>query len=150
MSKKFIVSVVAVLAVILALVMFYAVVEDSGDDFGSVEMELYSGFPMKLADIIDDVETGSYYEGYDNDTLTWMKSLGDKYVLNGNGTFVVMDFSDVNKIPNEDATDVIIINHIKCDVLEKHSLGNVKYPKEVILVKNIEFLNQEIIDLGLA
>lgn len=150
MSKKFIISVVTILVVILALFALYYIEETPDEVLKSVELDVYSGSPVELSDIIADVETGSYYEGYDNDTLNWMKSLGDKYVLNGNGTFVVMDFNDVNKLPNEDVTDVIIINHIRCDVLETHSLGNVEYPRDIQLVKNVEYLGQEIIDLGLA
>lgn len=150
MSKKFIISVVAVLVAILVLFALYSIEEAPTEVLKSEELDVYSGSPIELSDIIEDVETGPYYEGYDNDTLNWMKSLGEKYVLSGNGTFVVMDFNDVNKLPNEDVTDVVIINHIKCDILESHSLGDVKYPKEVILVKNVEYLDQEIIDLGLA
>ena len=150
MSKKFIISVVTILVVILALFALYYIEETPDEVLKSVELDVYSGSPVELSDIIADVETGSYYEGYDNDTLNWMKSLGDKYVLNGNGTFVVMDFNDVNKLPNEDVTDVIIINHIRCDVLETHSLGNVEYPRDIQLVKNVEYLGQEIIDLGLV
>lgn len=150
MSKKFIISVVTILVVILALFALYYIEETPDEVLKLVELDVYSGSPVELSDIIADVETGSYYEGYDNDTLNWMKSLGDKYVLNGNGTFVVMDFNDVNKLPNEDVTDVIIINHIRCDVLETHSLGNVEYPRDIQLVKNVEYLGQEIIDLGLV
>ena len=150
MSKKFIISVVTILVVILALFALYYIEETPDEVLKSVELDVYSGSPVELSDIIADVETGSYYEGYDNDTLNWMKSLGDKHVLNGNGTFVVMDFNDVNKLPNEDVTDVIIINHIRCDVLETHSLGNVEYPRDIQLVKNVEYLGQEIIDLGLV
>lgn len=150
MDKKFIIFIVVVLAVILALFSLYVIDEAPSVNSESVELGVYSGFPMKLSDIVRDVESGSYYGGYDNDTLLWMKSLGDKYVFSGNGTFVVMDLNDANRIPHEDVTDVVIINHIKCNVLEKRSLGNVKYSKEIIFVSNVEFLNQEIIDLGLA
>lgn len=150
MDKKFIVIIVVILAMILALFSLYILDDAFDSNSESVELEVYSGFPIKLTDIIRDVETGSYYEDYDNYTLNWMKSLGDKYVFRGNGTFLVMDLNDANKLPNEDVTDVVIINHIKCNVLDKRSLGNVKYSKEIILVNNVEFLNQEIIDLGLA
>ena len=115
-----------------------------------MNLTVYSEGPIELSKIIEDVETGSYYEGYDNETLNWMKSLGNKEVFSGNGTFVVMDSYDAKKIPSQYVTDVIIIEHFNCDVLEKHSLGDVKYPKDVILVKNVKYLGEEIIDLGLA
>lgn len=150
MGKKTVIAILTVLVVILALVCIYYVYEAPEGDFGNSKMGVYSEGPMNLTDIIEDIETSSYYEGYDNNTLNWMKSLGQKAVFNGNGTFVIMDFSDANKIPSVFATDVIIIEHFRCDIVEEHSLGNVKYPKEVLLVKNVEYLEEEIIDLGLA
>ena len=29
-------------------------------------------------------------------------------------------------------------------VLEKHNLGNIKYPRDVLLVKDVEFISEEI------
>lgn len=150
MGNKTIIAIVAVLVVILALISIYNVNEAPKDDFQDEELAVYSEGPMNLRDIIEDIETSPYYKGYDNDTLNWMKSLGQKEVFSGNGTFVIMDASDAKKIPSVYATDVIIIEHFRGDIVEKHSLGTGKYSKEVLLVKNVEYLNEEIIDLGLA
>ena len=85
-----------------------------------------------------------YYEGYDNETLKWMKSLGDKSVFSGNGTFVVMSPYDASKLRSEYVTDAYITEEFRCTVLETHSLGNVTYPKDVILVEDVEYLRENI------
>ena len=76
-----------------------------------------------------------------------MESLGDKQVFAGNGTFVVMDSWDAKKIPSEYVCDVYIEEFIECHVIENHSIGNVKYPKDVLLVKDVDYLGQEVHDL---
>lgn len=150
MANKDIIPILIVFVIILALVGLYYVYEAPDNDLDNVKLYVYSEGPINLSDLIEDVETSPYYEGYDNDTLNWMKSLGDKYVFSGNGTFVVMDYADANRIPSQYATDVIIIEHIECDVVENRSLGNIESPKDVILVKNVVHSGEEIIDLGLA
>lgn len=151
MARKGVILIVAVLVAILALVGIYYIYEAPSDDnIRSTALDVYSEGPMSLSDIIGDIETASYYEGYDNDTLNWMKSLGNKAVFSGNGTFVVMDINDAGKIPSQYVTDVTIIEHIECDVIETHSLGDVDYPRDVMLVKNVKYLGEEIIDMGLA
>lgn len=151
MARKGIILIVAVLVVVLALAATYFIYEAPSDDnIHSATLDVYSEWPIELSDVIEDIETASYYEGYDNDTLNWMKSLGNKEVFSGNGTFVVMDANEADKIPSQYVTDVTIIEHIECDVLETHSLGDVDYPRDVMLVKNVKYLGEEIIDMGLA
>ena len=150
MGNKTIFAIVIVLVAILALVIVFNAAEAPASNCENMNLTVYSEGPIELSKIIEDVETGSYYEGYDNETLNWMKSLGNKEVFSGNGTFVVMDSADAKKIPSQYVTDVVIIEHFNCDVLENHSLGDVKYPKDVILVKNVKYIGEEIIDLGLA
>lgn len=148
MNRKLVIVVLALLAVVLAIA---AVHFTDGSPAGeSMTLSLYSEGPVPLAQVISGIENSSYYEGYDNDTLNWMKSLGDMSVFSANGSFVIMDSYEASKIPSQYVTDVIIIEHIRCDVLENRPLGNVKNPKDVMLVKNVEYLGEEIIDLGLA
>lgn len=151
MTKKTVIGIVLVLVVILALVVVYYVSEVPNEDYsGNEELKVYSEGPMELSKIIEDIETKPYYEGYDNETLKWMKSLGEKEVFSGNGTFVIMDSHEASKIPSVYATDVIIMEKFSCDVIERHSLGNFQYSEEVLLVKNVDYIGEEIIDLGLA
>ena len=135
MGKKTIILIMAVLVAILALVAVYYVSESPDDISGNMtELTVYSEGPIPLSDIVKDIETAEYYNGHDNDTL-------------GNGTFVIMSQEDARKIPSVYATDVIITETFECKVLETHSLGNVKYPKDVLLVENVNYLNETIDDI---
>ena len=142
MGKKTVIIILIVLITALALVVGYHV-SDSPNDENRETLSVSTG-SIPLSDIIKDVETGSYYEGYDNETLKWMKSLGDKSVFSGNGTFVVMSPYDASKLHSEFVTDVYITQDFRCTVLETHSLGNVTYPKDVILVEDVEYLRENI------
>lgn len=147
MGKKGIGVIVITLMIILIMVFAYSLSEPSGDDSGNTTLTVYTEGPIHLSDIIEDIENASYYEGYDNETLNWMKSLGDKEVFSGNGTFVVMSSADAGKLHSVYATDVIITQDFKCKILEKRSLGNAKYPREVLLVEDVEFLSENIDDI---
>ena len=142
MGKKTVIIILIVLITALALVVGYYI-SDSPNDENRETLSVSTG-SIPLSDIIKDVETGSYYEGYDNETLKWMKSLGDKSVFSGNGTFVVMSHYDASKLHSEFVTDVYITQDFRCTVLETHSLGNVTYPKDVILVEDVEYLRENI------
>ncbi len=145
MKNKSIIAIVILLLAILSLVFVYSFSE--GDDSPKTDLTVYSEGPIPLSDIIQDIKTADYYRGYDNETLAWMESLGDKQVFSGNGTFVVMDSWDAKKIPSQYVCDVYIEEFIECHVLENHSIGDVKYPKDVLLVKDVDYLGQEVHDL---
>lgn len=99
--------------------------------------------PMELSEIIQDIKTGDYYKGYDNETVKWMESLGNKYVFSSEDAFVVMDKWDADKIPSIYACDVSLYEIFSCDILESRSLGNVKYPRDVLYVRNVKYLREE-------
>lgn len=151
MGKKIIGLIIVVLAIILALVTVYALVESPNVFSEDVaQLTVYSEGPIPLTDIVEDIENTDYYIGYNTDTLKWMKSLGDMDVYQGNGTMVIMSHYDAEKIPSVYATDVVITERFECNIVETHSLGEINYPKNVMLVKNVKYLDEEIIDLGLA
>ena len=133
--------IVSLLVIVLALTVVYNVCESQ---FNTTELEIYSEGPIPLSDIIDGIENKSHYGEYDNETVEWLKSLGDMYAFPGNGTFVVMDRFDAGTVPGEYATDVDITIHIECKVLERRSLGNDRYPLEFILVKNVKCMGVDI------
>ena len=143
MGKKTVIAILIVLIAALVLVAGYYVT-DSPNDENRETLSVSTEGPIPLSDIIKDVETGPYYEGYDNETLKWMKSLGDKSVFSGNGTFVVMSHYDASKLRSEYVTDAYITEEFRCTVLETHSLGNVTYPKDVLLVEDVEYLRENI------
>ena len=67
MGKKTVIAILIVLIAALALVVGYYVSESPNDE--NREILTVSTGSIPLIDIIEDVETGSYYEGYDNETL---------------------------------------------------------------------------------
>ncbi len=147
MVKKSNVLILIILLVVLSIVFAYSFGENQGNDSSDVKRLAVSSGMYKLTDFIGDVENKSYYAGYDNETLEWMKSLGDKSVFNGNGFIVIMDSHDAAKLKCEDVTDVYIEQYFDCVILENHSLGNVKHPRDVLLVKNVNYIGENITDL---
>ncbi len=148
MRKKGIGLIIIVLVIILALVAFYSVSDSPVNVSNNLtELNVSSEGPFPLPDLIDDIENTSYYVGYDSGTLTWMKSLGNMSVFSGNGMFVIMSQDDAEKIPSVYATDVFIYEIFECNVLETHSLGNIKYPMDILLVDNVNYLGEEIHDI---
>lgn len=134
-----------VLVAVLGIVVAYSV--DNPTAFSSDEnrttLNVSSEGPIELSRIVEDVKSAQYYKGYDNETLNWMESLGDKYVFSSSGEFVVMDKADSDRIPSVYACDVSFNEIFSCNVLENHSLGNVKYPRDVLLVEDVEYIGEE-------
>lgn len=147
MVKKSNVLILIILLVVLSIVFAYSFGENHSNDSSDVKRLTVSSGMYKLTDFIGDVENKSYYAGYDNETLEWMKSLGDKSVFNGNGFIVIMDSHDAAKLKCEDVTDVYIEQYFDCVILENHSLGNIKHPRDVLLVKNVNYIGENITDL---
>lgn len=142
MNKSIIVIITLLLAV-LSLVFVY-----STDNYllseNRTELTVSTEGPIELSKIIDDVKTGQYYKGHDNKTLAWMESLGNKQAFMGNGMIVVMNDYDAGKLRSEYACDAYITQNFECNIVENHSLGNVKYPKDVLLVENVKYVDEEI------
>lgn len=109
----------------------------------NVTLNVSSEGPIELSKIVEDIKTADYYKGYDNETVKWMESLGNKYVFVSKDAFVVMDKSDSDKIPSIFACDVVFNEIFSCDILENHTLGNVKYHKDVLYVENVDFIREE-------
>lgn len=146
MKNKAIIAIVILLAAILALVFVHSIseVDNSGN---KTELTVSSEGPIELSAIIKDIKTGSYYKGYDNETVKWMESLGNKKVFVSNDSFVVMSSIDASKLRSEYICDAYIEEFIECTVLENHSIGDVKYPRDVLLVKDVKYLGEELHDL---
>ena len=145
MDKKIILPIV-VLLVILACALTYSFSETNGIE-DKTSFTVSSEGPIPLSEIIEDIKTRDYYEGYDNETIAWMESLGDKQVFSGDGIFLIMSDYDAQKIPSEYVTDVFIYDFVDCNVIENHSLGDIKYPKDVFYVKNVVYKGQEIVEI---
>ena len=142
MNNKTIVAIIIILLAILSLVLVYSFSES--DDSAKTSITVYSEGPISLHDVIQDIKTGEYYKGYDNETVAWMESLGDMQVFVSNDSFVVMNSWDANKIPSQYVCDAYIEEFIECRVLENHSIGDVEYPRDVLLVKDVDYLGQQV------
>ena len=142
MNNKSIFAIVIVLLAILALALVYSYSET--DDSAKTAITVSSEGPFPLSELIEDIKTADYYKGYDNETVVWMESLGNKQVFVADDAFVVMDSWDARKIPSQYVCDAYIDEFIECKVLENHSLGDVEFPRDVLLVKDVDYLGQEI------
>ena len=69
MKNKGIIALVILLLAILALVFAYSFGEID-DSANKTSITVSSEGPIALSDVIDDIKTGSYYDGYDNETIS--------------------------------------------------------------------------------
>lgn len=143
MKDKSVIAIVILLLAILSLVLVYSFDENT-DSGNRTVLEVYSEGPMPLSEIVNDIKTAEYYVGYNTETLSWMESLGDKQVFSGEGIIAVMDKADADKLHSEYVCDAYIVESMECNVLENHSLGDVMYPRDVLLVKDVKYLGEEI------
>ena len=146
MKGKGIILIVILLLAILALVFVYSI-DETNDSVNKTELTVSSEGPIELSAIINDIKTGSYYKGYDNETVRWMESLGSKKVFVSKDSFVVMSTIDAGKLRSEYVCDAYIEEFIECNVVENHTLGDVKHPRDVLLVKDVKYLGEEIHNL---
>ncbi len=106
-------------------------------------IEFYVDSSINLSVFTNEITTYSYFEGYDNDTLTWLESLNPNYVVfSANGTYYIMSPYDASKVLVEFATDVSISDVCRCNIVDKKPLGD--NLKEVYLVDNVEFVEQHV------
>ena len=99
--------------------------------------------PFALSELINEIKTEDFFKFYYNETVKWMESLGDKYVFFSEDYYVIMDKDDADKIPSVFACDVNFYEIFSCEVLESHSLGNIEYPRDVLYVKNVNYIREE-------
>ena len=148
-DKKWIILIIILLVALSVMIYLNnnssQVIDKSGE---KLSFNVSSGSSV-LSRFVNDTKTKPDYVGYDRDTVKWMESLGDKRVFFGNESVIIMDIGNAEKIPDDhDITDVFVFDHFKADVVENHRLCD-KIP-EVYYVENVTFLNQEIVDAGLA
>lgn len=143
MNKKILIAILIVVVAFLGFISVYAV-DNSSDDVNRTTLNVSSEGPIKLSKLVNEIRTHEYYKGYDNETLAWMESLGEKYVWVSNDGFVIMDnVWDSNKIPSAYVCDAYFREIFSCRVLENHTLVKGNHSKDVVLVNNVEFIKQE-------
>lgn len=131
------------LVVILGAALLHA--GDNSADVNKMTLNVSSEGPIELSELIEDIKTHDYYKGYDNETVEWMESLGNKYAWFSSEEIVIMDKWDSDKIPSQYVCDASFYEIFSCNVLEKHPLGDVQYPKDVLLVKNVEYIGENVV-----
>ena len=76
MGNKTIFAIVMVLVAILALVIVFNAAEAPAGNCENMNLTVYSEGPIELSKIIEDVETGSYYEVHTMKDMTMKLSIG--------------------------------------------------------------------------
>lgn len=148
-DMKWTIPIIIVLVALFVLIVAYIDVNpDAINDSGKTMPFNVSSGPSKLSDVINNIKTKPDYEGYNAETVKWMESLGDKRVFFGSDAIIIMNRLDALKIPKDPGiTDVYIYDHFTAKVIESHDLGD---GHTVYYVKNVKFVEQEIISNGLA
>ena len=145
MSGKVLGVILAILAVIILLIFNYSVTELSTGE--TALLSVTSEGPIELEQVIKDIESTSYYEGYDNNTLNWMKSLESQSVFMGDGIIVIMSQNDASHLHSEFINDAYIVQDFKCNINENHTLCNLKRHIDVLVVSDVEYLGENITHL---
>lgn len=144
MEKRFIgilVALIIVLAVVFAVAVSYQSEEDSKD---KVILNASTEGPLTLESVVENIKKHPYYEGYDNETLEWMESLGSKSVFYSTGSIIVMDSRDAGKLHSEYVTDAYIVQTFSCNIIENRTLVDTNHTFYVLYVDNVEYLGEEI------
>ena len=133
--------VIILVAVLGCLYISYLVSESPGGEKTTIEICVDS--PINMSVFVNEIKNHPYFEGHDNDTLMWLESFSDDYmVFSSNGSYYVMSPADATKLPMESATDVSIYDICDCEIVSQNNLGS--NLSDVILVKNVEFKEQNI------
>ena len=144
MNKNLIIVFIVFIVAILGLSLIY-VNENSSGSGNETTFNVSSEGPIELQKVVNEIKTEKYYKGYDNETVKWMESLGNKYVFFSSDEFVIMDRIDANKIPSIYACDVSFYEIFSSNVMEKHSLGSGENFKDVYYVKNVKYIGEDAI-----
>ena len=140
--NKSVIAIIVVLVAVLGIALLYAG-DDSSNDGNRTTLNVSSEGPIELSKVINEIRTHEYYRGYDNETVQWMESLGNKYVWFSLDEIVIMDKWDSDKIPSQYVCDASFNEIFSCNIVEKHSLGDIKYQRDVLFVKNVEYIGEE-------
>ena len=140
--NKSVIAIIVVLVAVLGIALLHAG-DDSSNDGNRTTLNVSSEGPIELSKVINEIRTHEYYRGYDNETVQWMESLGNKYVWFSLDEIVIMDKWDSDKIPSQYVCDASFNEIFSCNIVEKHSLGDIKYPRDVLFVKNVEYIGEE-------
>ena len=144
MDRGIIIAIAIAVIIVLGIFLLSAN-DDYSNDVNRTTLNVSSEGPLKVSVFTNKIKTEEYYKGYDNETLHWMESLGNKYAWFSNDKIVIMDsIFDSKKIPSAYVCDASYTEIFSCNVLENRSLGNVESPKDVLLVNHVEFIGENV------
>lgn len=117
---------IAVVVILIAIIAFLFLGYLTSEDLGEkTTAEVYGDGYINMTVFVNEIKNHEYFEGYDNDTLGWLESLDDGYiVVSSNETYYIMSPLDANNIPWEFATDISVYDTIKFNIIEQKSLGS--------------------------
>ncbi|MBQ2636025.1 MAG: hypothetical protein IJG09_04905 [Methanobrevibacter sp.] len=143
MKKSYLTIVIVIILIAILGCVFLSYPSTDSSTGVKTTIEVCVDSPIKMSVFVNEIKNHLYFEGYDNDTLAWLESLDVNYmVFSSNGSYYIMTQTDASKLPVEFATDVSIYDVCECEIVSKKPLGfNLG---EVILVKNVEFKEQNI------
>ena len=139
-KSYFLIGIVVILIAVLGCVYLSYLISETPCE---TTIEVCVDSPIPLNVFVNEIKTHPYFEGYDNDTLTWLESLNQNYVVfSSNDSYYIMSQSDADRLPIEYATDVSITDICSCNIVDQKALGN--NLRNVVLVENVQFKEQRI------
>lgn len=139
-KSYFLIGIVVILIAVLGCVYLSYLISETPCE---TTIEVCVDSPITLDVFVNEIKTHPYFEGYDNDTLTWLESLNQNYVVfSSNNSYYIMSQSDADRLPIEYATDVSITDICSCNIVDQKAMGN--NLRNVVLVENVQFKEQRI------
>lgn len=139
-KSYFLIGIVVILIAVLGCVYLSYLISETPSE---TTIEVYVDNPITLDAFVNEIKTHPYFEGHDNDTLTWLESLNQNYVVfSSNDSYYIMSQSDADRLPIEYATDVSITDICNCNIVDQKVMGN--NLRNVVLVENVQFKEQRI------
>ena len=128
--------------IILALAVVIAYQSEHSSD--SVEVNLSTDGAVSLGKFIQNVEKYEFYEGYDNETLNYLKTCdSNSMVFSSDNDYYIVSKGESHKIPLEFATDVSIYAIVNCHIDKKMPLGG--NLGDIVFISDVEYLRQDIV-----
>ena len=145
MKNKILIAILILILIVCGLYVFYLIDEEPSQSILSsdrVTLTVASEGPFDVDRFCKEVRTHPYYEGYDNETVNWLENYTNCQILTSSDAFVLIDKTEIRKIPILNANDVFVNETFECDIVENRSLGSGF--KDVLVVKNIDYKNETI------
>ena len=145
MKNKILIAILILILIVCGLYVFYLMDEEPSQSILSsdrVTLTVASEGPFDVDRFCKEVRTHPYYEGYDDETVSWLENYTNCQILTSSDAFVVIDKAEIRKIPILNANDVFVNETFECNIVENRSLGSGF--KDVLVVKNIDYKNETI------